>query len=91
MARRNGILTYAGLVALKQMIVCAGGMVSGLTIGGVLIFVSGLWDALDRVLIPPIAAVSWFDLNLAILTVSIVVICGWFGIRLGIALAQNIG
>jgi hypothetical protein len=91
MARRKRILTYPILVTMAQVIVCAAGMLGGLTIGAVIIFVSGMWDALDRVLIAPTEAMSLIDLGLAFVTVAIVVVCGWFGIRLGMVLAQNIG
>ena len=76
---------------MAQVIVCAGGMLGGLTIGAVIIVVSGLWGALDRVLIAPTDSVSMFNFGLAFVTVGIVVVCGWFGIRLGMALAQHIG
>ena len=91
MARRKRILTYPILVSMAQVIVCVGGMLGGLTIGVVIIVVSGLWGALDRVLIAPTDSVSVFNFGLAFVTVGIVVVCGWFGIRLGMDLAQHIG
>ncbi len=91
MARRKRILTYQILVTMAQVIVCAGSMLGGLTIGAVIIFVSGPWDALDRVLIAPTDSMLLFDFGLAFVTVAIVVVCGWFGIRLGMVVARNIG
>ena len=89
--RRKRILTYPILVSMAQVIVCVGGMLGGLTIGVVIIVVSGLWGALDRVLIAPTDSMSLFNFGLSFVTVAIVVICGWFGIRLGMDLAQHIG
>jgi len=90
MARRKRMPVYPMLVTLTQATVCAGGMLVGLTLGAVIISVSGLWGTLDRVLIAPTGSVLLPDLGLAFVTFAIVIICGWFGIRCGMALARNI-
>lgn len=86
------------LLAVNQMfstmiqgIVCAIGLLGGLTIGGLIVSGSGLWNVLDRVLIAPAGAVTPFDLGLAFLTFAIVLVCGWLGMRAGMTLAQRIG
>ena len=79
------------LVTLTQAIVCAGSMLVGLTLGAVIISVSGLWGTLDRVLIAPTDAALLSELGLAFVTFAIVLVCAWIGIRCGMALAQNIG
>ena len=74
------------LTTLTQAIVCAGGLLVGLTLGAIIISLSGLWV----VLTVPLESMSLLDLGLACLTFAIVVVCGWYGIKCGMALAQNI-
>jgi hypothetical protein len=78
-------------LTLIQGIVCAVGLLGGLITGGLIVSVSGLWNVLDRVLIAPTGTVTPVDLGLAFLTFAIVLTCGWFGMRAGMAIAQNIG
>lgn len=74
-----------------QGIVCAIGLLGGLTAGGLIVSGSGLWNVLDRVLIAPKGTVTLFDLGTAFLTFAIVLVCGWLGMRAGMTLAQRIG
>jgi hypothetical protein len=78
-------------LTLIQGIVCAVGLLGGLITGGLIVSVSGLWNVLDRVLSAPTGTVTPVDWGLAFLTFAIVLMCGWFGMRAGMAIAQNVG
>lgn len=87
----NKLAMNQTFLTLIEGIVCAVGLLGGLITGGLIVSVSGLWNALDRVLIASIETVTLVDLGLALLTFAIVLTCGWFGMRAGMALAQYIG
>jgi len=90
MARRKRLHVVHVLVPLTQAIICAAGLVGGLTIGAVILYLSNLWSALDRVLITPPGSLTIIDLALGISPFVIVAVCSWVGVRLGMAFAYRI-
>lgn len=78
------------LRTVTQSVLCGAGLLGGLTIGAVIIYVSGLWNELDRVLGTPLQSLTIRDLIMAIAPFAIVFGCGWLGTRCGMALAAKV-
>ena len=90
MARRKKLDIPQIIVPLAQALVCAVGLFGGLTVGAIIISLSGLWSALHRVLFAPPSSLAMIDLAMGVLPFAIVIVCAWFGIRWGMSFAQNI-
>lgn len=76
--------------ALKALL-CAAGLLGGLAIGGLVIFISGLWNQLDRVLGMPLNSASITELIMAGAAFAVVIGCGWLGTQYGMILAARLG
>ena len=71
-------------------VLCGAGLLGGLTIGGVIIYFSGLWNQFDRVVGMSLNFLTILDLITAIAPFVIVIGCGWLGARGGMALLAKV-
>lgn len=78
------------LRTVMQSVLCGVGLIGGITIGAVIIYVSGLLNELDRVVGTPLQSLTILDLIMAIAPFAIIIECGLLGTRCGMALAANI-
>jgi hypothetical protein len=73
-----------------RAIICAVGLFGGLMAGGIVVYVTGLWSRLDRVLGASSRSVSINDVLGAGASFVVVFICAWLGIWIGLRLASRI-
>ena len=74
-----------------QTLLCAAGLLGGLVLGVLVIFITGLWNQLDRVLGRPLNSSSMSELIMAAAAFVVVIGCGWLGTRYGMVLAARRG
>lgn len=74
-----------------QTLLCAAGLLGGLALGVFVIFVTGLWSQLDRVLGRPLNSATMRELIMAAAAFVVVIGCGWLGTRYGMILAARRG
>jgi hypothetical protein len=91
MARRKRVSLGDVLNPVFQALLCAAGLLGGLALGVFVIFISGLWNQLDRVLGRPLNSASMSELIMAAAAFVVVIGCGWLGTRYGMILAARRG
>jgi hypothetical protein len=74
-----------------QTLLCAAGLLGGLALGVFVIFVTGLWSQLDRVLGRPLNSATMSELIMAAAAFVVVIGSGWLGTRYGMILAARRG
>jgi len=90
MARRPVSSIDHNLGVVRQTIICAAGLLGGLTIGATIVYLSGLWHEFGAVLKTPLDSMTKSDLIVVAATVVVVFGCGWVGARWGIQRAARI-
>jgi hypothetical protein len=90
MARRRRVSFGDVFKSVLQALLCGAGLLGGLSIGVFVIFVSGLWNQLVRVLGMPLNAASIHELIMAAASFAVVIGCGWLGTRYGMSLAAKL-
>jgi hypothetical protein len=91
MARRKRVSFGDLFKPVLQAVLCGAGLLGGLALGGLVIFMSGLWNQLDRVLGMPLNSASITELIMAGAAFAVVIGCGWLGTRYGMILAARLG
>ena len=91
MARRKRASLDDVLRPVFQALLCVAGLLGGLALGVFVIFISGLWNQLDRVLGRPFNSASMSELIMAAAAFVVVIGCGWLGTRYGMILAARRG
>ncbi len=89
----RGIKRSSGNNVLKpvlQAVICVTGLVGGVALGSFIIYVSGLWSELDRVVGKSLDEITITDLLVASAPFAVMVGCGWFGISWGTRLAGKL-
>lgn len=89
MSRRTRFPKTYVLTSVIQAVICGVGFLGGLAIGTFIIYVSGLWNKLERVLSMSLDSMTMSDLLMAAAPLAIVFGCGWLGTRCGMALAAK--
>ena len=90
MARRKRVSFGDVFKPVLQALLCGAGLLAGLAIGGFVIFITGLWNQLDRVLGMPLNSASASELIMAAAAFAVVTVCGWLGTRYGMVLAARL-
>ena len=90
MARRRRRSSGNALKPVLQALICAIGLAVGVAIGGLVIYTSGLWNELGRVVGEPFSEITKTDLLYASAPIAIVIVSGWIGTRLGMRLASKL-
>jgi hypothetical protein len=91
MARRKRVSLGDVFNPVFRALLCGGGLLGGLALGGFVIFISGLWNRLDRVLGMSLSSASMSELIMAGAAFAVVIGCGWLGTRYGMILAARRG
>jgi hypothetical protein len=91
MARRKRASLGDVLSPVFQALLCSAGLLGGLALGVFVIFISGLWNQLERVLGMPLNSASMSELIMAAAAFAVVIGCGWLGTRYGMILAARRG
>jgi hypothetical protein len=91
MARRKRVSSGDVFKPVVQTLLCAAGLLGGLALGVFVIFISGLWNQLHRVLGMPLNSASMGELIMAGAAFAVVIGCGWLGTRYGMILAARRG
>jgi amino acid permease len=90
MAQRRRVSSDDVLKPVLQVLLCGAGLLVGLATGVLVIFITGLWNQLDRVLGMPLHAASVSQLIMAVASFVVVIGCGWVGTRWGMAWAAKL-
>jgi hypothetical protein len=90
MARRTRLSSADVLRPVMRTVLCAAGLVGGLAVGGFIIYVTGLWNELGRVVDKPPQGLTKVDLIMAGAPFVVVLGCGWLGARWGMNLAAKL-
>jgi len=90
MARRPRLSATEMFRPVVRPVLCGAGLLGGLAAGGFVLYVSGLWNSLDRVLGMPLQELTINDLITAIAPFAVVFGYGWFGTRAGLRLAAKL-
>jgi hypothetical protein len=90
MARRTKRSSGNVLKPVLQAVICATGLACGVAMGSFIIYVSGLWSELGRVVGKPLDEITKMDLLFASAPFAVMVGCGWLGIWWGIRLAGKL-
>jgi hypothetical protein len=90
MARRKRVSSGDVFKPVLQALLCGAGLLAGLAIGAFVIFISGLWNQLVRVLGMPLNSASASELIMAAASFAVVTGCGWIGTRYGMVLAARL-
>jgi hypothetical protein len=77
------------LKPVLQAVICAIGLACGVALGSFIIYVSGLWSELGRVVGKPLDEITKTDLLFASAPFAAMVGCAWLGIWLGMRIAAN--
>jgi hypothetical protein len=91
MARRKRVSLGDVFKPVVQALLCCVGLLGGLALGVFVIFISGLWNQLERVLGMPLNSASMSELIMAAAAFAVVIGCGWLGTRYGMILAARRG
>jgi hypothetical protein len=91
MARRKRVSLGDVFKPVLKALLCGGGLLGGLALGVFVIFITGLWNQLDRVLGMPLNSASMSELIMAGAAFAVVMGCGWLGTRYGMNLAARLG
>jgi len=90
MARRKRVSFGDVFKPVLQTLLCVAGLLVGLVIGAFAIYVSGLWNQLERVLDMPLHSASLSELIVAAASFVVVIGCGWLGTRWGMTRAARL-
>ena len=90
MPRTRRASSTVSVKPFARALLCAVGLFGGLAVGGFIIYVSGLWYRLDRVLGMSLQAITTNDLIMASASFAVVFGCGWFGTWVGLRLAAKV-
>ena len=90
MARRKRVSLGDVFKPVLQTLLCVAGLFVGLVIGAFAIYISGLWNQLERVLGMPLRSASVSELIMAAASFVVVIGCGWLGTRWGMTWAARL-
>ncbi len=90
MARRTKWSSGDALKSVLQAVICATGLVCGVALGSFIIYVSGLWSELGRVVGKPLDEITIMDLIVASAPFAVMIGCGWLGVWWGMRLAGKL-